>query len=121
MQRGGDRGCLSRTAVCDPHVCLFCWEQGVALSDVKERLLLPAFVTAAFDVVRSAAEALPGLRGLSRTALQRRLLAMAPQLRFVASCCTHVQRLDGARVGLADDTLQASCCRVYGFLVWLSL
>ena len=81
--------------------------QGLALRDVVERLRLPAFTTAVHDVLRAAAEALPGLRSLSREALAARLEAAAGGLRFVERCSTRILRLDGADVGLSGDAHQA--------------
>lgn len=70
------------------------------------RLQLPAFCTAAYDVVRAAGEAVPALRGLGRRDLSERLLAAAGGLRFVERCGTRIQRRDGADVGLAGDAQQ---------------
>lgn len=87
--------------------------QGLGLEDVRARLRLPAFVTAAHDVVRGASEALPPLRGLGREALAARLAAAAAGLRFAERCTTRIHRRDGGDVGLPGEAQQASrssCC-----------
>lgn len=73
-----------------------CRPQGLAIADVRARLQLPAFVTAAHQVVTAAAEALPALRAVTRDSLQRQLAAVAARLQFVPRCTTCIQRRDGA-------------------------
>lgn len=74
----------------------WCSTQGLAITDMRARLELPAFVTAAHQIVTAAAEALPSLRAMTRDALQHQLAAVAAQLQFVPRCTTCIQRRDGA-------------------------